>query len=102
MTLCYGYIQLREKYPEKDDEMLRGSCYGEAVWEVAENVYCVLHAPTEEKAVDVVVGINSCGGPLTKTNDFELALDAKHAAGDDNLLGAWFPGDGVRTGNDRV
>lgn len=44
MILCYGYLQLREKYPDKDDDILRGSCYGEAVWEVAEKsiVFCTL------------------------------------------------------------
>jgi hypothetical protein len=74
---CAGYLALRklskdEKIPES---VYRTACHGDAEWKVEHEHYCLMHAPTKDKA-----------------GEFGTVLKAKLSTGDYDFRGVWFPG----------
>jgi uncharacterized protein YjbI with pentapeptide repeats len=71
---CAGYLMLREKDPSELTSVHRAACRGAARLEVEDNHYCLMHAPTAEKA-----------------KVFSTELKKKLDAGEYNFQGVWFP-----------
>lgn len=71
---CAGYLMLREKDTYTDESLHRAACHGDSDYEAEGKYYCLMHAPTKDKA-----------------EEFEKALQEKLVAKDCNFRGAWFP-----------
>ena len=74
---CASYLMVRESYNRpKDWPLYLASCHGETTWKIDGKHYCLMHAPTKDKA-----------------KEFEKARQDKLAAKDYNFRSAWFPED---------